>query len=77
MTFATAAPRVEEDPAQVLHPEAGLPRRRAHRGGRRQRARGAREAGLPVTVRSGESRSIHSQAEDVYDFTDYIGTRED
>ena len=44
-----AAPRAEEDPAQVLHPEARLPRRRARQGGRRPRARGAREAGLPVS----------------------------
>ena len=59
----TAAPRAEEDPAQVLHPEACLPRRRAHPSGRRSRARGAREAGLPVTVRRcGEGLGVEYDA---------------
>ena len=42
------ASKPEELSAQVLHPEAGLPRRRAYQGCGRRRARGDREAGLPV-----------------------------
>ena len=61
-----AAPRAEEDPAQVLHPEARLPRRRAHREGGRRRARGDREAGLPVGGRNGgRERDIHKEKQTI------------